>query len=79
MKRTLLPVSTSRNHAVLDLLDLVRTGRQPKHIFFAMMPWQAVRPVLVGIDHTLMMITALRRNILRRRNLLTRPMTFTSS
>ena len=33
MKRTPLPVSTS-NHAVLNLLDLVRTRRQPKHSFF---------------------------------------------
>ena len=33
MKRTPLPVSTS-NHAVLYILDLVRTSRQPKHSFF---------------------------------------------
>ena len=33
MKRTPLPVSTS-NHAVLDILDLVKTSRQPKHSFF---------------------------------------------
>ncbi len=34
MKRTPLPVSTS-NHAVLDVQDLVRTTRQPKHSLYS--------------------------------------------